>query len=343
MKGITFNLLIIIGLMSCQKEKITQGANAHDVFFLQEDGISLPIQVHGNVASKKMLVMVHGGPGGNAITFRTDDMIAKVEKEIAVAYWDQRIAGSSQGSLPASDLPAFRSDVKKVLQLLKFRYGNDTELYLMGHSWGGFLTPYFLEDGDNQDMVRGWLQVDGAHNYAKSDSLTKEMLLFVAKREIAANRNTSAWQARIDYCNAHPFDESPAVRDKLNEFARKAENDVPETASTSTDILRQLIFNRDIAITSQLSNGINSALVLKIDKQAYAAQISENLNKITIPILLMWGRHDFVCPIGLTEDIKTHISSTDITEKVFEQSGHYPMLNEPTEFWKSVVDWVKAH
>jgi hypothetical protein len=60
MKKIIFNLLIIIGLSSCQKEKITIGTDAQDSFFLQEEGNALPIQVRGNTASKKMLVIVHG-------------------------------------------------------------------------------------------------------------------------------------------------------------------------------------------------------------------------------------------------------------------------------------------
>lgn len=55
------------------------------------------------------------------------------------------------------------------------------------------------------------------------------------------------------------------------------------------------------------------------------------------------GRYDFVCPIGLKDDIKKNIGSTDISEKTFENSGHTPMFVEPEIFWKTVVDWVKAH
>ena len=35
-------------------------------------------------------------------------------------------------------------------------------------------------------MVKGWIHVDGAHNYSLNDSLTKEMLLFYGKKEILA-------------------------------------------------------------------------------------------------------------------------------------------------------------
>jgi proline iminopeptidase len=345
MKKIVFNLLIIIGLSSCQKEQITIGSDAHDVFFLQEEGNALPIQVHGNTASKKMLVIVHGGPGGSGISYRDNYVINNIEKEFAVVYWDQRFAGASQGNNSNSDIASFKSDTKKVLQLLKSRYGNDTKMYLMGHSWGGFLTPYFLQDGTNQDMVRGWIQVDGAHNYSKNDSLTKEMLLFYGKREIAASKNTATWQEIVNYCNAHAFNESFDVSFQLNRYAAAAEGYMSEVKAGAS-ILSQVkegVQNNNLPITAQLTSTYNSALVLKIDRQAFSVPISENLYKIKLPTLLLWGRYDFVCPIGLKADIKKNIRSTDVTEKTFENSGHSPMGNEPEAFWGTVVNWVKTH
>jgi pimeloyl-ACP methyl ester carboxylesterase len=344
MKKTFFNLLIIIGLSSCQKEQITISADAHDTFFLQEEGNALPIQVLGNTASKKMLVIVHGGPGGSGITYRDKYVMNNVEKEFAVAYWDQRFAGASQGNNSNSDIASFKSDVKKVLQLLKSRYGNDTKMYLMGHSWGGFLVPYFLEDGNNQDMVKGWIQVDGVHNFYKSDSLTREMFLFFGKREIAANRNTATWQEIVNYCDAHAYNESYEVGVKWNRYASKAETYLSEVKGgpTTLSLINTAIENK-FPITASLSNLYNSALRLEIDRQAYPIPISENLYKIKLPTFLLWGRYDFICPIGLKDDIKKNIKSTDVSEKTFENSGHSPMLNEPEAFWSAVVNWVKVH
>jgi hypothetical protein len=42
-------------------------------------------------------------------------------------------------------------------------------------------------------------------------------------------------------------------------------------------------------------------------------------------------------------DIKKNIGSNDVTEKIFENSGHSPMANEPESFWTAVVNWVKVH
>jgi pimeloyl-ACP methyl ester carboxylesterase len=345
MKKIVFNLLIIICLFSCQKEKITIGTDAHDVFFLRENGSSLPIQVHGNTASKKILVTLHGGPGGSSFSFREDDYVRNnLEKEFAVAYWDQRFAGASQGSTSNSDIPSFKSDLKKVLQLLKSRYGNDTKLYLMGHSWGGFLAPYFLIDGSNQDLLKGWIQVDGAHNYTKADSLTKEMMLFYGKREIAANRNTQEWQEIVNFFNAHAYNESRDVSLQFTKYSARAQGYfLPSSTKLNLGGGIGDLQSSKFPVTASVSNYIISSSILKIDSQATSIPISENLYKIKLPTLLLWGRYDFNCPLGLKDDIKKNIRSTDVSEKIFENSGHAPMLDESVSFWSAVVNWVKVH
>jgi pimeloyl-ACP methyl ester carboxylesterase len=345
MKKIFFILLTISFLASCQKEQISTGTNISDNFHLQSEGAAMPIQVFGNMASKKILFIVHGGPGGNSIAYRNDYVINNVEKEFAIVYWDQRLAGASQGNSGSSDIALFKSDLKKVVQLVKSRYGNDKQLYIMGHSWGGYLTPYFLTDENNQDMFKGWIQVDGAHNYYLNDSLTKEMLLFYGKKEIAANKNKDKWQPIVDYCNAHAYNESFDVAFQLNSYAGQAEGYLDEVANKPGSTLQQISQSgaNNFPITAQLSNLYNSALVLKIDRQTYPIPTSPNLKKLKLPTLLLWGKYDFVCPQGLIKDIRKNVSSKDITEKIFEKSGHSPMGNEEDLFWRTVVDWVKIH
>jgi pimeloyl-ACP methyl ester carboxylesterase len=331
-------------LAGCQKEEISKTI-ANDTFFLQEKGTAMPIQVRGNLASNKIMLIVHGGPGGSALSYRDNMMITSVETEFAVAYWDQRIAGGTQGNKNSDEISFYKEDLRKVILLLKSRYGSDKKIYLMGHSWGGFLTPYFLEDGTNQDLVNGWIQVDGANSYSLNDSLTKEMLLVYGKREIAKDKNKAKWQEIVDYCNVHPYNESADVSFQLNRYASQAEDYVEEIIKgpSTIETLKYGIKTNKFPVSSQLSNLVVSALINRTDRQAYNVPITENLFKIKLPTLLLWGRHDFVCPIGLKDVIKKNIKSSDVSEKTFEKSGHSPMNNEPDLYWSTVVDWVKRH
>jgi proline iminopeptidase len=343
MKIIT-SIIAILLIASCQKEKISTN-KANDVFFLKEGGSSMPIQVHGNLASNKIMLIVHGGPGGSAIPYRSNLVKTTVETEFAIAYWDQRIAGGTQGNKNSDEISLYKEDLRKVILLLKSRYGSDKKIYLMGHSWGGFLTPYFLEDGTNQDLVNGWIQVDGANSYSLNDSLTKEMLLVYGKREIAKDKNKDKWQEIVDYCNAHPYNESADVSFQLNRYASQAEVYVEEIIKGPSNIetLKYGIKTNKFPVSAQISNVVVSALINRTDRQAYDVPITQNLFKIKLPTLLLWGRHDFVCPTGLKDVIKKNIKSSDISEKTFEESGHSPMSNEPELYWSTVVDWVKRH
>ena len=95
MKYPIFFTMAIALLMGCQKEEISLSTAANDVFYLENNKAAMPIRVHGNTASKTFMMMVHGGPGGDAIVYRSDFVKSQVEPEFAVVYWDQRNGGAS--------------------------------------------------------------------------------------------------------------------------------------------------------------------------------------------------------------------------------------------------------
>lgn len=337
MKQVYIVLTLAIGIItSCQEENFTHSGMANDHFFLQNNNQNMPVSVAGNLDSKKMILIIHGGPGGNSFLYRGKYVRNNVEPEFAMVYWDQRFAGMTQGNGGSMNVNTFRDDLKKLIQLLKTKYGSDQEIYLFAHSWGGFLAPYFLLDGLNEQMVKGWIQVDGAHNYLLNDSLTKEMLLFYGNQELNSGRNADFWKEVIDWCASNDYrGQESAV--KLNEYAYKAESMFDVTRSNSIEI-----FSNNISIGSDFSNSLSSDLY-KIYLQAYDHLNSDNLHKLTLPILLLWGKYDFVCPPGLAEDIETHVKSMDIHKVIFEQSGHSVMFSEHELFWSEVIDWVRNH
>lgn len=324
----------------CQREAFTPSGQAEDHFFLKSGNQHLPVLVAGNVSSKKFIVILHGGPGGNSIVYRDPYVKEEVEQDYAVVYWDQRFAGNSQGNSGDTDVSAFREDIKNLLLLLRSKYGADNRFYLFGHSWGGFLAPYFLTDDTNQNLVTGWIQIGGAHNYTMNDSLTREMLLHYGNIELTAGRNTTDWDEIVTWCNANGFEgrENAAT---LNGFAHRAEtliDEVTEGERTPPD-LQQIQQN---AILTQLINSLISA-TQGIDQPTYSIPNSDRLQTIRIPTLLLWGKYDFVCPPGLADDIEANIGSTDVTKIIYENSGHSPMFNQRAQFWTDVMAWVAIH
>ena len=77
--------IIIFLATSCQKEEFARTGMVHDHFFLQSGGQNMPVTVSGNMDPGKIMLIVHGGPGGNALAYRNNYVKSTVESEYAVA------------------------------------------------------------------------------------------------------------------------------------------------------------------------------------------------------------------------------------------------------------------
>jgi len=336
-------LHLIIGftllLASCKKDNFTQQGMAEDHFNLNSGNQQMPVTVAGNVDSKKFVIVIHGGPGGTAIAYRDSYVKDLVERQVTMVYWDQRFAGNTQGNNGASGVEQFRQDLKNLLILLRAKYGNDKKFYLMGHSWGGFLTPYFLAHESNQNMVSGWIQVDGAHNYRMNDSLTREMLLHYGNLEIQAGHQVDRWTDIVSWCENNGFEGSYNAG-QLNSFAHEGENLISDVYEPEADYGLEII--KQNALLTQWTNGLSSGL-LQIDGPTYVNPNSDKLHLIKLPTLIMWGKYDFVCPHQLADDVMTHVGSLDVQLKTYNHSGHSPMMNERVPFWTDLLEWVDLH
>lgn len=346
MQKLLFSIAFLALLTACQKEEISLSTNADEVFYLENNKAAMPIRVHGNTASKTFIMMIHGGPGGDAVIYRSEYVKSHVEPKYAMVYWDQRNGGASQGSLNGSfdELQYFVEDFEKVITLLKYRYGDDISIFVNGHSWGGFLTPAFLQKGDNQHLVKGWIQSAGAHNIPLLNKYAVEMLLDKANIEIAADRHVAKWTEIRDYCQRLnlPLTLNEAV--KINQYTFQAQEMTPEIPQAAIgfgeafDIylendfpIQQLIITTN-PVTASLANWLFGG-----------QQISDGMAHITIPTLLLFGKWDFTCPPKLADDIEERVQSAYIKKVIFENSGHNVMSGADREaYWEEVMEFVEA-
>jgi pimeloyl-ACP methyl ester carboxylesterase len=65
--------------------------------------------------------------------------------------------------------------------------------------------------------------------------------------------------------------------------------------------------------------------------------------KVTVPVLLLWGKYDFICPEGLADDIYSRISSIVKKKVVSPISGHNMMLVDKELFCNEVANFVEQN
>ncbi|MGD9183497.1 MAG: alpha/beta hydrolase [Desulfobacterales bacterium] len=85
--------------------------------------------------------------------------------------------------------------------------------------------------------------------------------------------------------------------------------------------------------TVNTSKGVNNFI-----KSFYTYDMKNNIQKVSIPVLLVVGRYDFNNPYYLWNDFKSKFYNLEY--HLFEKSGHYPMLEEPKLFNQTLTKFI---
>jgi pimeloyl-ACP methyl ester carboxylesterase len=66
----------------------------------------------------------------------------------------------------------------------------------------------------------------------------------------------------------------------------------------------------------------------------------EVLGRIRARALVMVGRHDWICPVQVSQRIHSGLSSS--TLDIFELSGHFPWIEEPRRFFGTIRSFLDS-
>lgn len=336
---------------ACLEEEILIGTAVENHFFLENDGARMMVRVEGNTSSKTFLVILHGGPGGEAAVYNllATAFSEPLERDYAVVYWDQRGSGNSSGNYSQEELNVqqYVEDLDKLLTLLQHRYGADIGLFLMGHSWGGALASAYVTTGNKQEKLKGWCNVDGVHNFPAMRKWVLEKFLEFAPTQIAANNSKEEWEDILEYCqDLNPNNITDEEELRLNSMGYQAEQlltsdgivNLPEyDISGLLEYSLTSYHNTNMALVSRILT--SSQLWDKLRDLNY----TEAMEQVTIPALFMWGEHDFVVPPKMGEEIFEHYGGEEKEIHFFSKSGHSPMINEANEFVSILKNFIETY
>ncbi|RAK02679.1 pimeloyl-ACP methyl ester carboxylesterase [Larkinella arboricola] len=321
--------LLLVSLSACEKNEM---ADTERTLYLRHKGADMPIWVRGNLASNKLVLFLHGGPGDCAMCYR--HYLKGLEKDVAVAYWDQRIAGSSSGKVDVKTLnyAQFGEDAYYVVKLLKEQYPN-TRIYLLAHSFGVELAWQFLTTGDNQKMVSGLMAVNGTFSTFRWLVQMREWILREARLQ---NRTEIEKYAQ----------ENPVTRENLGTYKW------PELYKRMLDLGGNpvSIYDDKSFVLNYLFASPNTALAQFSHPEAYTDYGDHEirtyekgplLKNIEIPVALFWGKKDGVVPIEIGYETRDLLSKTVPAFVTFEQSHHEPFITETDRFVAEVLKFVR--
>lgn len=329
-------------LASCDKEN-NDGDLVEDTLYVKNGGTTMPVNLHGNISNKAIVILLHGGPGGSGLEYRSGKYAQELEKKFVMAYWDQRGQGMSLGNA-ADDLniALMVDDLEKVIRTIKFKYGADKSIFLFGHSWGGLLGSAFMIDTNRQALVNGWIESNGAHDLPRLNKSSVQLFKDVATAQINLANSVAQWQAILDWANAIDTNNiTSEISGQINQKGREVEqyllNDgVLAKGEEGGKIRNPSLDNLRSSITGNATNG-------KLNDEIEKAALTPMLSNITKPCLFLFSAYDFIVPPQLGIDAHREVNTTEKKLVIFQKSGHSPMDNEADLFIQEFGSFVMQY
>jgi len=330
--------ILLLGFIACDDERLE---SLSDIVYIRNDKADMPAYIYGNGSSNVFIIVLHGGPGGNGLDYRLGTYTDLLEQQYAMVYWDQRGQGMTQsnGDKSLINIDQLADDVEKLVLVLKDRYDKDAKFILMGHSWGGTLGTYFLLDGARQSLVDAWIEVDGAHDIPKLSKEALAMMNDIGLAQITAGNSTTAWQNLVDWANAIVPDSIQYFTSEINQKSWDAINLLADDDIIEMPGFVSLSDLRPVSLITGFLSGLRTVNLLF--EEIERLSLTDDLYKIDLPCLFLWGRYDIVVPPQLAQDAYEKVSSDIKFLHYFEKSGHSPMSTEPELFVQKIQEFVK--
>ncbi|HEY9855295.1 MAG TPA: alpha/beta hydrolase [Stenomitos sp.] len=313
------------------------------LFFVRNQDADMPVLVRGNLASGKMVLYVHGGPGSNGLTASTREGWQQIERSYAVAYWEQRGSGSSRGNATPDQftMKQFSEDLDGVVDTLHRKYPNQ-RLILLGHSWGGALGSAYLLDAGHQAKIAGWIEVDGSHSVVEGNQRSWQTIKDVAPQHIASGPNADLWRKALAWHEQNPLSKE-GFATHIGLVGQLEEELAPPRPHDPMANPRLGIATPYSPFTSAANQGNMFEHFVKSDA-FMSLDLTSQLGNIKIPSLVLWGRQDMRLPVematGAFNALGTPAASKSM--QVFEHSAHSPQDTEPEAFAAAVTSFVRS-
>ena len=365
---VAFLLLCCVTLISCQNDNNSE----QEILWLRHQGADMPVWVRGNFDSDVIVLVLHGGAGGHAGAY-ISDFVDTLETDYMVAYWDQRHAGSSGGAFAKEEfstenaLDIMTLDMKLVVDMLKTHHGQEKQIFALGHSWGVQLGTQYLLNYHDQPQLQGWIASNGPHSSTEEYSARLNYIrrwaseieekglpleIEVVLYDLTLNSPEAVLQWVNDNDPVSDWDQVLISWDIARQIERKYVYDEyvsPTSDSPDSSLKRgELYAYGPYSRTAQLFNSFLTGTRINNANKEQSVQefydLTPEMDRITLPTALLWGRFDYISGVESAEAYRDAISTPqeNIALHLYD-AAHSPMLEQNSAFTRDVKAFIEKH
>lgn len=359
--GITGRFNLVRGELKFEKQVIdpsTLPYNSEEVTFFN-DGNTLAGTITYPISDGKKfpaVVMITGSGAQNRdeeiFGFRIFGIIADhlTKNGIAVLRYDDRGVGGSKGkTVSESTTDDFAKDVVAAVNLLKTKdYIQPMSIGLFGHSEGGIVAPLvFTKTNDIAFMILM------AGTGVKGIDIIKEQSKLIMKADNATEDDISGYIVMLNLIY------ETLVKDgNIKELEEQLEKNVKDSYDKMSQEEKAAIKNKDEYVKQTVESTIKQ-FSSKWMRYFLSYDPSYALEKVTCPVLMLFGGKDLQVPVGQNqkpmEDALKKAGNSDYTVKIYPDANHLfqeagtGSPNEYTQlpktfvpnFLDDITEWIK--
>ncbi len=253
------------------------------------------------------VILVHGGPGHSSLSFK--DGFDFLGNQMHVIYYDQRGSGNSQIKPKPADFTI--EQLVDELEALRREVVKAEKIVIIGHSFGSALV----------------------QRYALKYPQHVERMIIVGGIRInngMPNRFIWKWFGPALYSTALGF--PPASAEAADAWFM---------ASSEKDNIQRL-FDKNKTDLLENTGRLSFAPWREISLSMVGSDFKNELRQLQTPTLVIYGAAD--SPFT-GQPVADELCSTlpNCQSIAFDQSGHWPFLEQPEKFQKSIRDFLGAN
>jgi pimeloyl-ACP methyl ester carboxylesterase len=272
-------------------------------------GIKQWIKFHGEDDQAPVLLFLHGGPGNSVMSY-ADRFTTDIQKHFIIVHWDQRESGQTVLLNKSSEsliVSIFVSDAIELINFLRSKFSKN-KIYLMGHSWGGYLG--LRVAAERPDLLNAYYAVSPMVNQLESERLSLQKM-----KDKAISENDKEASAELDLVEV-PFKNGEQLfyhrkwLSKLMNSTRPVRTKVDEWAKTW----------------------------LPLFNEASESNFFKLAPELQCPVYFLVGSNDYQTHYSLAESYYEKVVCKEKKLYWFTESAHNPHLTETAKFQKIVID-----
>jgi len=247
---------------------------------------------------------LHGGLGFDHQYLKRT--LTPLETRLRMVYFDHRGNGrSGRPPIETLTMEQLADDAAALMDVLGIEAA-----VVLGHSYGGFVAQEFALR--HPGRLRGLVLID------------------TTPGQLGGSES--------------PADEQgPPIPAEMAELMSTAPGSDAEFEALAPRMLPFYLHSRPVADLEALVEGaVLSATAMVRGFEVLAGWSSvDRLSTVTAPALLLWGKHDLVCSLPQAYRIARRLPTAEV--EIFEQSGHFPWIEEPGAFFAALESWLARH